>query len=146
MKTTEDYVGSQIKTDVNTLPGTVINKDTDEKIVYCQRYEPLVLGSKEHEEFHLAGAGAYEIYVICSNNTIDDINHRIEQLQCSHHSHAPHGAPSWMFPEGAMFDVEWDEIILSVRKRMLETLEAFVCEPTNLKNTTMNRTQKAAKK
>ena len=143
MKTPEDYIGNEIKADVNTLPVSIINQDTDNKIVYCQRYEPKKLGSEEHRRFFEAGAAAYEIYVICSNNKIDIINHRIEQLQCSHHSHAPHGAPAWIFPEGAMFDIEWDEIILPVRKRMLKLLDAFVCAPIKPKRAAMKRTPKA---
>lgn len=127
MKSPGDYISKKIKADLSKLPVTIVNKDTDEKIVYCQRYEPTELGGEEHRKFHLAGARAYELYVICSDNKIDDINYRIEQLQCFHHSHAPHGAPAWIFPEGAMFDIEWDDIILSVRKRMLKTLDAFVC-------------------
>lgn len=129
MKTPDNYIGTEIKADIKTLPVTIINADTDEKIVYCERYEPTKLGGEEHSKFHLAGAEAYELYIICSDNKIDDINHRIAQLPCSCHSHAPHGAPAWIFPEGAMFDIEWDGIILSVRKRMLKTLDAFICAP-----------------
>lgn len=129
MKSPGDYISKKIKADLSKLPVTIVNKDTDEKIVYCQRYEPTELGGEEHRKYHLAGAGAYELYIICSDNKIDDINYRIEQLPCSHHSHAPQGAPAWIFPEGAMFDIEWDDIILSVRKRMLKTLDAFICAP-----------------
>ena len=126
MKTPGDYISKKIKADLSKLPVTVVNKDIDEKIVYCQRYEPTELGGEEHRKYHLSGAGAYELYIICSDNKIEDINYRIEQLQCSHHSYAPHGAPAWIFPEGAMFDIEWDDIVPLVRKDMLNLLNAFV--------------------
>jgi len=127
------------------LPVTIINKDTDEKIVYCQRHEPITLNIKEYEKYYLAGAEAYEIYVICADNKIESINYRIAQLQCSHHSHAPNSAPAWIFPEGAMFDIKWEEIILSVRKRMLSLLEAFINSPVQQKKSTVKRTPKAVK-
>ncbi len=134
MKTPEDYFGREIKANIKALPVTIYNADTDEKTVYCQRFEPLKLGSKEHAQFHDAGAMAYEIYIICSNNIIEDINHRIEQTPCAHHSYAPHGAPAWMFPEGAMFDIEWGDIILPVRRRMLALLDAFIAAPKKTTN------------
>ena len=145
MKTPDDYIGRQIKASPDTLPVKVINKDTDKKIVYCQRYEPLEIGSEEHRLFFEAGAAAYEIYVFCCDNKIDDINHRVEQLQCCHHSNAPNSAPAWIFPEGAMFDIEWEEIILSVRKRMLKLLDSFLCDPDKTKKRSIKRTTKASK-
>lgn len=145
MKTPDDYLGSEVKADVNELPVTIINTDADEKLVYCHRFEPRELGGKEHRQFHLAGAFAYEIYVICSNNRIDDINYRIAQTPCAHHSHAPHGAPARLFPEGAMFDIDWEEIIPPVRKRILDLLDAFIRYPGKLKKATTKRTPKAVK-
>ncbi len=142
MKTPDHYIGKQIKTDADTLPVKVINKDTDNKIVYCQRYEPLEIGGEEHRLFFEAGAAAYEIYVICCDNKIDIINYRIEQLQCCHHSYAPNAAPAWIFPEGAMFDIEWEEIIPSVRKRMLKFLDSFPAKP---KKRSVKWTTKASK-
>ena len=126
MKTPDDYIGMEITADVKTLPVAIINKDTDEKIVYCQRYTP-TMSMEAFEKFYPAGVYAYEIYIVCADNKIEDINHRIEPLPCSQHSHAPHGAPASIFPEGAMFDIEWENIIPLVRKEMLNLLDAFFC-------------------
>jgi hypothetical protein len=54
-------------------------------------------------------------------------------------SHAPNVAPGWIFPEGAMFDIEWDDIILHIRKRMLKILHAFVCAHESTKMTTSKK-------
>lgn len=144
MKTPEDYVGKTIKADIKTLPVTIINKDTDENIVYCKRYTP-TMSREAFEKFYPAGVFAYEIYVICSNNRIDDVNHRIEPLPCASHSHAPHGAPAWIFPEGAMFDIEWENILPLVRKEMLTLLDAFIGIDDKPKKVTTKRNPKVVK-
>jgi len=143
MSTPRDYLGVQIKTALEKLPGITIRSDNDDQIIYCQRFEPRVLGGREHRQFHIAGAFAYELYILCSDNQIEDIHHRIAQTPCSHHSYAAHSAPAWLFPEGAMFDIDWEEIILPVQKRMLELLDAIVGVPKDPKKVLKKRTAKA---
>lgn len=119
----DDFIGKVVTE--GAVADKIVNDESDAKRVYIKRFEP---GSwQEGAEFNDAGAVAYELYVICSDkDVIQEVNHRIEQCHCSHRSFAPHGAPNFIFPVGAMFDLEWDDIAGVAQNRMLEALTGMV--------------------
>lgn len=106
----------------------ILTKPDEEKIVYCYRFEPR--NYDEADAFHEGEAVAYELYVICScSGEIEQVNHRVEPSGCGGCSFAPQGAPAWVFPAGAMFDIEWDDIVANARGRMLHLLGLMTANP-----------------
>lgn len=95
--------------------------------MYVLRLAPEETGEWDKiAEYGDAGARAYELYVITDGHIITDVNHRVQQLPCSGRSFAPHGAPAWMFPDEAMFDIEWSDLASSAQREMIATLKAMV--------------------
>ena len=124
MRTADDFIGKKIKNDLSDIPVKIINRDSDKKIVYGCRIDPQ--NYDEGFQFHKNGAVGYEIYIICSTDgVIEEINPRVEQAKCGGHSHAPHGIPAWIIPEGSMIDLEWDSVALSCRRRMIKLLDTM---------------------
>ncbi len=125
MKTAADIVGKPVRSDVESLGVKVIGHTKGQGVVYGFRFEPQSI--EEHRKYHEAGAFAYELYVMCSeDNTVVDVNHRVNQTPCSCHSHAPSNAPAWLFPETALFDIIWEDIPGFCRTRMMKLLKAMV--------------------
>lgn len=120
-----DFIGKRLKQDLSGVPVRVVSEDTDEKVVYGYRFEPR--DCEEGVAFHEGSACAYEIHVICSKEgIIDDVNQMIEQRQCGHgRSFSPNSTPAWMFPVGAMFDLEWEDVVPVCQERMLKLLTAM---------------------
>lgn len=117
----DDFIGKKIKSDLSALPVQRVNKAEDEKAVYASRFEPTDM--KDGEAFFDASAIAYELYIICSNEgIIENVNFRVEQCQCGHRSFASHSAPAWMFPSGAMFEIDWEDIASICQKRIIKLL------------------------
>ena len=124
-----DFLGNHLKSGLSGIPVNLLKKDTDKKIAYGCRFVP-----KDYDDlaaFHKGSAMAYEIYVICTKDGfIDDINHRIEQCPCGEgKSFAPKGAPTWMMPAEAMFDLDWDDIVPVAQERMLDLLKSMTESP-----------------
>jgi len=130
MQSPSDFIGKRVKDDITNTAFKIITDESAERVVYCARFEPEV-GTAEHGRLHDLGAAAYEVYLICQNQTIEETNLRIEQLPCSRHSHAPHAAPAWMFPEGAMFDIEWEDIVASCRKQITKAIGMVIVPPSS---------------
>ena len=124
-KSPSDFLGKTIKRDLSGIPVKIINEDTGDRIGYGCRFDPKTWD--EMGAFHKGSAVAYEIYVICTQaGLIDEINHRIEQCPCGEgKSFAPKGVPTWMMPSGALYDLEWRDIVPLGQERMLGLLEAM---------------------
>ncbi|NLI76529.1 MAG: hypothetical protein GX442_08815 [Candidatus Riflebacteria bacterium] len=125
----ESFLGRKVRPDAPAHGWRILNQDTREKIVYGFRVEPD--DDDEGEAFQRASAVAYELYLIClPDGTIESVNHRVEQggCCCCHggRSFAPSSAPAWLFPPGAMFDLDWSDIAPAGRRRMLESLVEVV--------------------
>jgi hypothetical protein len=122
MRMPDDFVGLAVRRELGAIPVQQLTTSDGNKIVYGARLEPE--DWDEGEQFHSAGAAAYELYVICSKDgVVEEVNHRVEQAGCCGHSVAPHGAPAWLFPAGAMFDIGWHSIAWVARRRMVRLLD-----------------------
>lgn len=126
MKTPDDFVEKSVRKDLSRLPVKRINTNEENKVVYACRFEPV--DWDEGKTFHDCGAVAYEMYVMCQGQKIAEMNCRVEQCKCGGHSFAPHGAPAWLFPDGAMFDISWGDIAEGCRVRMLRLLSAMTAK------------------
>ncbi len=128
MKTAADIIGKRVRTDIESLGVKVIGHTKEKGVVYGFRFQPRNI--EEHRKYHEAGAFAYELYVMCSeDNTVVDVNHRVNQTPCSCRSHAPNSAPAWLFPETAHFDILWDDIPGFCRTLMMKLLRGMVAAP-----------------
>jgi hypothetical protein len=124
----DDFVGKHLVDDFSSLPLMILTKPDEEKTVYGYRFEPR--NCDEADAFHEGGAVTYELYVICSRSgEIEQVNHRVEPSGCGGRSFAPQGAPAWMFPAGAMFDIEWNDIVENAQGRMLHLLDVMTASP-----------------
>jgi len=99
----------------------IINENNDIKKAFGVRFEPT--NFDEGMNFHKSSAQAYELYIICStDNIIEEINHRIEPCPCSQHSFTPNNVPLHIFPDGAMFDIDWNDINIICRRKIVKLL------------------------
>ena len=124
-KSPSDFLGKSVKRGLSGIPVKIINEDTGDRIGYGCRFDPKTWD--EMGAFHKGSAIAYEIYVICTQEgRIDEINHRIEQCPCGEgKSFVPKGVPTWIMPSGALYDLEWEDIVPVGQERMLGLLEAM---------------------
>ncbi len=123
-----DFFGKVVRPNWSSLGMKRLSSETDEPMVLVSRFDPESLD--EAGKFHTHSAVGYELYVICTpNGVIQAINHRIEQCCMAHRSFAPSSAPTHIFPAGALFDIEWQDIAPVARRRMLKLLTQLTNSP-----------------
>jgi len=121
----EDFLGSMVAVDPESLGLTSLKSIHDECRVYWLRIEPRNL--TEGGIFHSYGAAAYEFFLFCSaGRQITGFKHRIQQSPGAPRSFAPPGIPAWLLPAGAAYEVGWHEIAPECRYRILDVLGALI--------------------
>jgi len=124
-----DFIGKQVQGDIDSSDVKIINNDSDEKVVYASRVEPE--DYSDGYDFHLAGAAAYEIYVICSTKgVIEEMNQRAEPCGCGDSAIAPSGMPAHLFQQGSLFDVSRDDVAEPAQQRILDLLSQITRDRT----------------
>lgn len=139
VKIPEDFIGKNLKKNFKELNYEPMDYEIAEGIRYAQlpalvcdefiedkRTIVFKFGPKdldEHGEFYWEGAMAYSVYISADlKNVIEEVNCLINQTQCSHHSRAPHSATAWLFPQDAMFSVEFEDIPEFCQERIIQLL------------------------
>jgi hypothetical protein len=123
MKSPEYFIGMKVMSDLDDLKMARHDFEADGKNVFVQRFEPHDYFEGMH--FYKHGAAAYEIYIICNKNGIEELNYRVEPSGCNSSSVGVKGIGAHNCPDGAMFDIKWVHVAAPVKDKMIKLLEAI---------------------
>jgi hypothetical protein len=77
----------------------------------------------EADGFHEYGANEYDFLVkVDATGRVEDFALRIDQCPHGGRNFAPSGAPAWIFPAGARFTLDWEDVAPLAQERMLGML------------------------
>jgi len=77
----------------------------------------------EADAFHEHGANEYDFLIkVDAVGKVKDFAFRIDQCPHGGRNFAPSGAPAWIFPAGARFSLDWEDLAPLAQQKMLAML------------------------